>query len=78
MRTELLKARKDARMTQGQMAKIAGIDRTAYNRIETGARKPPNVEVALKIAQAVGKTVEDIFLPSDVADRHKMMPTGTG
>ena len=69
-RRELTKARKELNMTQEQVAKAVGIDRTAYTRIEGGKRKP-TVDVALKIASLLGKKVEDIFLPIDVCQKHK-------
>jgi len=87
MRKELFKARKAAGLTQEQLALAVGIDRTAYNRIERGARKPP-VDVALKIAAVLGKRVEDLFLLDNVHEIHNkkqtapkavtLDPTGTG
>lgn len=79
MRQRLIIARKEANLTQQQLADLINIDRSYYAHIERGARRPSLV-VALKIAQVLGKCVEDIFLPSDVAERHEQItsqPTGT-
>lgn len=69
MRQRLIAARRAANLTQQQLADLINIDRSYYAHIERGARRPSLV-VALKIAQVLGKKVEDIFLPSDVADGH--------
>lgn len=69
MMYELFKARKDAGLTQEDVARAVGIDRTAYNRIERGLRKPP-VDVALKLAAVVHRQVEDLFSPNDVHPIH--------
>lgn len=79
MRKKLIAARKEANLTQQQMADLAGIDRSYYAHIERAARRP-SLTVALKIAQVLGKRVEEIFLPSDVTDRHTIetsQSTGT-
>ncbi len=79
IRKELIKARQNRGLTQGEVARAVGIDRTVYNRIERGKNKP-SVDVALRIARLLGKRVEDIFLPEDVHQIHKLSPdvAGTG
>lgn len=69
MRNKLLKARREAKLTQQQIADLAGINRSYYAHIERAARRPSLI-VAIKIAQVLGKRVEEIFLPSDVTFRH--------
>lgn len=69
MRQALYEARKRAGMTQQQLAMEAALDRTVYNRIERGLRNP-GVEVAIKIAAILKKSVEDIFLPCDALKKH--------
>jgi len=69
MRQALYEARKNAGLTQKQLALVANLDRTVYNRIERGLRKP-DVDVAIKIATALNKSVEDIFLTEDVLKKH--------
>lgn len=65
MRHRLIAARKEAKLTQQQLADLINIDRSYYAHIERGARCP-SLGVALKIAQVLGKRVEEIFLPYDV------------
>lgn len=74
MRESLYKARRDAGLTQVQIAVLAGVDRTVYNRIERGSRCP-DVNVALRVASALNKTVEHIFLPDDVLNKHQEEPS---
>lgn len=70
MRKMLHDSRREAGLTQEQLAVIVGIERTVYNRIERGTRNP-DVEVALAIAIALGKKVEDIFLSNHVLKQHQ-------
>lgn len=54
---ELIKAaRKEAKMTQGQLAEILHVDHMSVYRWETGKRSP-STDMLLKIAKALGKTV---------------------
>lgn len=76
MRQQLIAARKEANLTQQELADLINIDRSYYAHIERGARRP-SLMVALKIAQVLGKKVEEIFLPSDVANGHNAESTGT-
>ncbi|MZP31357.1 helix-turn-helix domain-containing protein [Heliobacterium undosum] len=69
MRDELIAARKTVGFTQEQVAVLVDIDRSFYSHIERGT-KTPSLEVALRIANAVNKKVEDIFLPNKVSERH--------
>lgn len=47
-------------LTQAELAAIAGVTRKSVNAIETG-RMVPSVLLALKIAQALGVSVDTIF-----------------
>jgi putative transcriptional regulator len=47
-------------LTQADLATMAGVTRRSINAIETG-RMVPSVLLALKIARALGVTVETIF-----------------
>jgi putative transcriptional regulator len=47
-------------LTQAELAELAGITRRSVNAIEAG-RMVPSVLLALKIARALGVTVETIF-----------------
>ncbi|HEV3112809.1 MAG TPA: substrate-binding domain-containing protein [Candidatus Binataceae bacterium] len=53
-------ARLERGIGQGQLAAEAGISRQALSAIEAGAYTP-NVTAALRLAQALGKTVESLF-----------------
>ena len=47
-------------LTQADLAALAGVTRKSVNGIETG-RMVPSVVLALKLARALGVTVETIF-----------------
>lgn len=49
----LITARDDRGLTQAQIAEKAGISVAAYQRYEYGSRKP-GVEIAIRIAEALG------------------------
>jgi putative molybdopterin biosynthesis protein len=53
-------ARLERGIGQGQLAAEAGISRQALSAIEAGAYTP-NVTAAIRLAQALGKTVESLF-----------------
>lgn len=48
-------------LTQAELAGLAGITRASVNAIE-GGRMVPSVLLALKLARALGVTVDDLFL----------------
>lgn len=64
MNFELLKARKELDLTQQEIADKAGTTRGRYNRIELEQTKA-TIEEAYKIADAVNKKVDEIFLIKD-------------
>jgi molybdate-binding protein/DNA-binding XRE family transcriptional regulator len=77
--------RKDAGLTQAELAQAAGISRQAYTAIESG-KSVPSTEVALRLALKLQKTVEDIFWLDDSPERvvraeligeKKSIPAGT-
>ena len=51
-------------LTQADLAELAGITRRSVNAIE-GGRMVPSVLLALKLARALGVTVETIFSLDD-------------
>ena len=51
--------RERANMTQEELAKIAGVTQTAIAKYETCALAP-NLTVAVKLAQALGTTCEEL------------------
>ena len=52
-------------LTQAELAALAGITRRSVNAIETG-RMVPSVLLALKLARALGVTLETVFSLSTV------------
>lgn len=60
MNQKLQAAREKSGKTQAQVANEADISRRAYCYYEQG-KKEPGVRTAIRIAQALGSTVEDIF-----------------
>jgi putative transcriptional regulator len=62
-------------LTQANLAALAGITRRSVNAIETG-RMVPSVLLALKLAGALGVTVETVFrLESHDAVAEVAVPT---
>lgn len=53
--------RKQRNLSQTQLEEIANIGRTTISNIET-ERYTPRVDVAMQLAQALGCTVEDLFM----------------
>jgi len=57
--------RRQAGLTQAELSKFAGVSRKSINAIENGMYVPSTV-LALKIADTLGCSVEDLFrLPSN-------------
>ena len=57
---ELRAAREQSGKTQAQVAKEAGITEVAYQRYEYD-KVEPGVRTAIRIAQALNSTVEELF-----------------
>jgi putative transcriptional regulator len=64
-RTALIKARKDKKMTQQQVADAVGINRAFLANIERGEHTP-SLEVARKIALVLESDMETLFFKYDV------------
>jgi putative molybdopterin biosynthesis protein len=60
LRTTLREARLAAHLSQEALAIEAGVTRQAYAAVESGAAVP-STEVALRLARALGTTVEQLF-----------------
>jgi DNA-binding XRE family transcriptional regulator len=58
----LKKFREEKKLTQGQMAKLLGYSVFGYRKIEQGSRGLP-IHKALKAAEILECSLEDIFLP---------------
>ncbi|MEW6227488.1 MAG: helix-turn-helix domain-containing protein [Bacillota bacterium] len=61
LQDRLRTARKAAKLTQAQLARLAGIDRSTYVHIERGDRNP-SFKAATGIARAHNKSAEDVLL----------------
>jgi|UPI0005D0F74B putative transcriptional regulator len=68
-RTALIKARKDKKMTQQEVADAVGINRAFLANIERG-QHTPSLEVARKIALVLESDMETLFFKSDVRKTH--------
>ena len=66
MRQKLFEARKSANLTHEDMAEKLGISRAHYTHIELGSRNP-SLEIAMKIAKLLTKSLDEIFLSCDVS-----------
>ena len=64
MNNKIRIARAEARLTQQQLAEVAGVSRQTINAIESGKFVPSTV-LALKMARIFGKSVEEIFSLDD-------------
>src|SRR5205809_7803052 len=65
----LRRARTLRELSQQTLARMAGISRQSYSAIEEGS-STPSTEVALRLARALGMTVEALFqLPDDLPPR---------
>ncbi|MBR25517.1 MAG: transcriptional regulator [Rhodobacteraceae bacterium] len=60
MITHLARLRKDAGITQAQLAETVGVSRKTINTVENRVFTPSTL-LALKLAQALGVTVEALF-----------------
>ncbi len=56
----LREVREAARLTQAQLAERIGVSRKTVNTVENGVYVPSTV-IALKLAVALGTSVEDLF-----------------
>ena len=64
VKTRLQVFRKDAGLTQADLAEAVGISRQAYAAIEAG-RAVPSTEVALRLGRRLHTTVEELFRLDD-------------
>ena len=55
------KARRNAEFTQQQLGDAVGVSRQTIISIEQG-RYRPSVELALKLARTLGRSVEELFI----------------
>ena len=68
VKSKIQTIRKDAGLTQTDLADAAGISRQAYTAIESG-KSVPSTEIALRLARKLKTTVEDLFWLDDDSDK---------
>jgi transcriptional regulator with XRE-family HTH domain len=54
-------ARATKKITQKELASLIGVTQATITKIETGETKNPSVDIALKIADALGEDVYNLF-----------------
>jgi transcriptional regulator with XRE-family HTH domain len=59
---KIKEARKELHMTQEELSKKSGVSRTIISGLETGVITTTTTGTLLKIANAMGKEVSEIFL----------------
>ena len=64
MKNRLKEIRKTRRLSQSELAKALGISRQAVNGFESG-KYTPSLEMALKIAQILEVSIEEIFVSQE-------------
>lgn len=64
MQWNLIRARKEQGLSQADLAKLLNISVSAYQNKETGKSSFRDYEMFI-ISQYFGKTIEEIFLPSN-------------
>ena len=67
-------AREASGKTQAQVARETGISEQAYQRYEYD-KNEPGVRTAIRIAKAVGSTVENLFTDTSVAQNEQTCNT---
>jgi transcriptional regulator with XRE-family HTH domain len=67
---EVVRRRKEMRLSQGALGKLAGVDRSTVSLIELG-QSPGNMRTLTKLAFALGCRVKDLLVgdPADIAHR---------
>lgn len=73
--TKLKNARNKLKLSHKKVAERVGISRCFYTQIENGTRKP-SLEIALKISDVLGISVNNIFFMKNDASSNKIA-TGT-
>lgn len=61
MGNQILKLRKQQKITQEELAIVAGVSRNHISKIENG-KATGSVKVLTKISKKLGVSIEDIFL----------------
>ena len=76
MRIGLKKARELKNFTVAEIADVLGISASFYYKIESGVRNP-TINLAKRMAEVLGDTVDNIFFENELDDSPNLKPTGT-
>lgn len=57
----LINFRSKLKYTQGELANLSGVSRVAINEIENKKRKIPSGNTILRLSNALGVKIEDLF-----------------
>jgi len=63
---KIKEAREELKMTQEELALKSGVSRTTISGLENGSTRATSTQTLLKIARALGKTVDQIFFTETV------------
>ena len=63
---KIKEARESLRMTQEELSAKSGISRTTISALENGTQRATSTKTLLKIAKALGKSVDQIFFNESV------------
>jgi len=63
---KLRETRLEKKLSQKEISEMIGISESYYCQLETGVRRM-SLPVALKIASILGKSLDALFMPSDLA-----------
>ena len=66
MHCKIKEHRQALNMSQEQLSKISGVSRTIISGLETGVISVTTTRTLIKIANALNKSVDDIFFEEDV------------
>lgn len=59
-RMTLVQARQRARLTQDELAALAGVDQTTISSLETGRKTSPKFDTVMRLARALGVSPEQL------------------
>lgn len=63
---KIKEAREELKMTQEELSAKSGVSRTTISGLENGSARATSTQTLLKIARALGKTVDQIFFAESV------------
>ena len=73
----LLRVRTEGGLTQAGLAELVGVSRKTINTVENGIFIPSTL-LALKLARALGRPVEELFSLEPTQEQYRETAAGTG